>query len=133
MQGLNLSYPRSGDGGRPARHVPCVPNPLPKPARGDPAPSRLAYRLNWMMLRPIIRPAGAHRHPGLLAALVAGIWLSDDTRRANLTGGIDGIDREKHQNRDAFMVTDDDPSRAPAGHRWAMLLAEASHRFPHRP
>ena len=104
MQGLN-PFTRSGDNsGRPApvRHV--ASRPAPKPAvRKDPAPSRLAYRLNRMMLRPLIRRLVRIGIPAFLAALVAGIWLSDETRRANLQGGIDGlIDRIQH--RDAFMV-----------------------------
>ena len=41
--------------------------------------------------------------PAFLAVLVAGIWLSDETRRANLTGGIDSI-VDKVQHREAFMV-----------------------------
>lgn len=104
MQGLN-PFTRSGDNsGRPApvRHV--ASRPAPKPAlRKDPAPSRLAYRLNRMMLRPLIRRLVRIGIPAFLAAMVAGIWLSDETRRANLQGGIDGlVDRIQH--RDAFMV-----------------------------
>lgn len=104
MQGLN-PFSQNGDtAGRPApvRHV--ASRPAPKPAlRKDPAPSRLAYRLNRMMLRPLIRRLVRIGIPAFLAAMVAGIWLSDETRRANLQGGIDGlIDRIQH--RDAFMV-----------------------------
>lgn len=103
MQGLN-PFTRAEGNARPApvRHAPS--RPLPKPAvRRDPAPSRLAYRLNRMMLRPLIRRLVRIGIPAFMAALVAGIWLSDDTRRANLQGGIDGlIDRIQH--RDAFMV-----------------------------
>ena len=105
MQGLN-PLQGQGDGGRPApvRHAPIRPAPTPKlTARRDPAPSRLAYRLNRMMLRPRMRRLVRIGIPAFLAALVAGIWLSDETRRANLTGGIDGlVDRVQH--REAFMV-----------------------------
>ena len=106
MQGLNPFARGQGDRGRPApvRHAPLRPEPTPqRAARRDPAPSRLAYRLNRMMLRPIMRRLVHIGIPAFLAALVAGIWLSDETRRANLTGGIDGL-IEKFQNRDAFMV-----------------------------
>lgn len=105
MQGLNFQRGQ-GDAGRPApvRHAVSRPAPLPQGAvRRDPAPSRLAYRLNRMMLRPIMRRLVHVGLPAFLAALVAGIWLSDDTRRANLTGGIDAI-VDKVQHRDEFMV-----------------------------
>lgn len=106
MQGLNPFARTRGDGGRPApvRHAPARPEPAPQRAvRRDPAPSRLAYRLNRMMLRPLVRRLIHVGLPAFLAALVAGLWLSDDTRRANLTGGIDSI-VENIQHRDAFMV-----------------------------
>lgn len=106
MPGLNPFQRGQGDGGRPApvRHVPSRPAPQPqRPVRKDPAPSRLAYRLNRMMLRPLVRRLVHVGLPAFLAALVAGIWLSDDTRRANLTGGIDAI-VDRIQHREAFMV-----------------------------
>ncbi len=106
MQGLNPFSRAQGDGGRPVPARPAPSRPLPaqqRVQRRDPAPSRLAYRLNRMMLRPIMRRLVHIGIPAFLAALVAGIWLSDETRRANLTGGIDGL-IEKFQNRDAFMV-----------------------------
>ncbi len=106
MQGLNPFARSQGQSGRPApvRHAPSRPDPTPARApRRDPAPSRLAYRLNRMMLRPLVRRLVHIGIPAFLAALVAGIWLSDETRRANLTGGIDGI-VDKVQHRDAFMV-----------------------------
>ncbi len=106
MQGLNPFARSQGQSGRPApvRHAPSRPEPTPARApRRDPAPSRLAYRLNRMMLRPLVRRLVHIGIPAFLAALVAGIWLSDETRRANLTGGIDGI-VDKVQHRDAFMV-----------------------------
>ncbi|RCW79719.1 cell division protein FtsQ/DivIB [Paracoccus lutimaris] len=106
MQGLNPFSRMQGEGGRPApaRPVPARPAPAQQRVqRRDPAPSRLAYRLNRMMLRPIVRRLVHIGIPAFLAALVAGIWLSDETRRANLTGGIDGI-VDKVQHREAFMV-----------------------------
>ena len=106
MKGLNPFSRMQGEGGRPApvRHVPSRPAPVQQRVqRRDPAPSRLAYRLNRMMLRPIMRRLIHIGIPAFLAALVAGIWLSDETRRAHLTGGIDGI-VDKVQHREAFMV-----------------------------
>lgn len=106
MQGLNPFSRMQGDGGRPApmRHAPARPAPSQQRVqRRDPAPSRLAYRLNRMMLRPFMRRLIHIGIPAFLAVLVAGIWLSDETRRANLTGGIDGI-VDKIQHREAFMV-----------------------------
>lgn len=111
MQGLNPFGHGSVDNGRaaPVRHVSSRPAPQQQgQARGaaprrDPAPSRLAYRLNRMMLRPLMRRLVRIGLPAFLLALVGGIWLSDDTRRANLTAGIDGV-VDKVQHRDAFMV-----------------------------
>ncbi|MFH5773975.1 cell division protein FtsQ/DivIB [Paracoccus broussonetiae] len=106
MQGLNPFGQGHGDAARPApiRHAPLRPAPQAKVTqRRDPAPSRLAYRLNRMMLRPLIRRLVRIGIPAFLAAMVAGIWLSDETRRANLASGIDGI-VDKVQHRDAFMV-----------------------------
>ncbi|MDS9468679.1 cell division protein FtsQ/DivIB [Paracoccus sp. MBLB3053] len=105
MQGLN-PFRQDQEPGRPVpvRHAPSRPMPQGKAAgRRDPAPSRLAYRLNRMMLRPLIRRLVRIGLPAFLAAMVAGIWLSDDTRRANLSSGIDGM-VDKVQHRDAFMV-----------------------------
>jgi cell division protein FtsQ len=106
MQGLNPFGRMQGESGRPApmRHAPLRPQPAQQRVqRRDPAPSRLAYRLNRMMLRPIMRRLVHIGIPAFLTVLVAGIWLSDETRRANLTGGIDGV-VDKFQHREAFMV-----------------------------
>ncbi|WP_010397986.1 cell division protein FtsQ/DivIB [Paracoccus sp. TRP] len=106
MQGLNPFHRGHGDGGRPApvRHVPARPAPaLNRAPRRDPAPSRLAYRLNRMMLRPLVRRLVHIGLPAFLAAMVAGLWLSDETRRANLTGGINAI-VDRIQHREEFMV-----------------------------
>ena len=106
MPGLNPFGPRPAEGGaaRPAPVRPVPARPAPKTAvRRDPAPSRLAYRLNRMMLRPLIRRLVRIGLPAFMAALVAGIWLSDETRRAHLSAGIDGI-VDRIQNREAFLV-----------------------------
>ena len=101
MQGLNPFHRNDGAGGRPVPGRPAPARPAPmgaaRPQRKDPAPSRLAYRLNRMMLRPLVRRLVHVGLPAFLAALVAGICLSDETRRAHLTGGLGGIvDRVQH-------------------------------------
>ncbi|MTH77290.1 cell division protein FtsQ/DivIB [Paracoccus aestuariivivens] len=107
MQGLNPFGHRNAEQGRPApvRHAPLRPAPQPEKVtpRRDPAPSRFAYRLNRMMLRPLMRRLIRVGLPAFLMAMVGGIWLSDDTRRANLTSGVEGL-VDKVQHRDAFMV-----------------------------
>lgn len=104
MQGLNPSNRPHGD---PSRHAPNRPAPArpvaPQQRRRDPAPSRLAYRLNRLMLTPLYRRLLHVGLPAFLAVMVAGIWLSDEDRRASLTGGIDEL-VQKVQNRDEFMV-----------------------------
>ena len=71
--------------------------------RRDPAPSRLAYRLERMWLTPLWRRLIRLGLPAFAIAMTAGIWLSDEDRRATLTEGIDGMIRSV-QSRDEFMV-----------------------------
>ncbi|WBU55641.1 cell division protein FtsQ/DivIB [Paracoccus sediminicola] len=73
-----------------------------KPKR-DPAPSRLAYRLNRMWLTPAFRKLTRVGVPAFLLAMTAGLWLSDEDRRASLAGGLTGM-VEAVQNREQFMV-----------------------------
>ncbi|WCR19864.1 cell division protein FtsQ/DivIB [Paracoccus alcaliphilus] len=56
-----------------------------------------------MWLRPIWRRLVRLGLPVFLVAMTAGIWLSDEDRRATLTDGIDGMVR-KVQSREEFMV-----------------------------
>ena len=86
----------------PTRRPGARPQPARAPRR-DPGPSRLAYRLNRLWLTPLYRRLLHVGLPAFLAVMVAGIWLSDEDRRASLTGGIDGL-VQKVQNRDEFMV-----------------------------
>ncbi|WP_348524708.1 cell division protein FtsQ/DivIB [Paracoccus marinaquae] len=71
--------------------------------RRDPAPSRLKYRLERIWLRPLYRRLVRVGGPAFLIAMTAGIWLSDEDRRATLTGGIAGL-VDKVQSREAFQV-----------------------------
>ena len=74
-----------------------------RPRRRDPAPSRLAYRLHRMWMRPLWRRLIRVGLPAFGIALVAGLWLADEHRRATLTGGIQAM-VDKVQSRDEFMV-----------------------------
>ncbi|WP_371823253.1 cell division protein FtsQ/DivIB [Paracoccus sp. Z118] len=105
MQGLTPSDRPVAIGGRPApvRPVGSRPQPQAKPARRDPAPSRLAYRLHRIWLTPIYRRVLRVGLPAFALAMVVGLYLSDETRRAELSGGITAL-VEKVQTRDEFMV-----------------------------
>ncbi len=98
---------RQGWGARPVpgRSHPSRPEPTQqrRNAPRDPAPSRLAYRLHRLWLTPFIRRLTRVGLPAFLIALTAGIWLSDETRRAQISGGLTGL-IESIQNRDEFMV-----------------------------
>lgn len=81
------------------------PNRAPQPdrVRRDPAPSRLQYRLERMWLRPIWRRAVRIGVPAFLVAMTAGIWLSDEDRRALLSDGVQQV-MDKVQSREEFQV-----------------------------
>ncbi|MFD1883033.1 cell division protein FtsQ/DivIB [Paracoccus pacificus] len=90
----------------PAPVRPAYPRAEPpartKPKR-DPAPSRLAYRLNRLWLTPLFRKLTRVGLPAFAIAMIAGIWLSDENRRASLSAGFTSI-IEDIQQRDEFMV-----------------------------
>lgn len=73
--------------------------------RRDPAPSVLQYRLERMWLRPLYRRLVRIGVPVFLVAMIAGIWLSDEGRRAQLTDGVTAL-VDKVQSRDEFQVRD---------------------------
>lgn len=105
MQSVNP--PRSG---QPSHHVPApvraptrAEMPARRPVRRDPAPSRLAYRLNRLWLTPFFRKLLRVGLPAFTIAMIVGIWLSDEDRRASLSAGLTGI-IEDIQQRDEFMV-----------------------------
>lgn len=77
-------------------------NPAPKRKR-DPAPSRLAYRLERMWLTPLYRRFLRVGLPAFVLAMTVGIWLSDEDRRATLSDGIAGM-VDKVQSREEFQV-----------------------------
>lgn len=98
-RGFHTSRPpapvrRVGAGGRP--------QPATGPRR-EPGPSRLAYRLNRLWLTPLYRRLFRLGVPAFLVCMVAGLWLSDDTRRADLTGAMTAM-VDRIQSQEAFMV-----------------------------
>lgn len=81
----------------------------PRPAtragvRRDPAPSRWAYRMQRLWLTPLFRVAFRLGLPVFIVALVAGLYLRDDARRAQLTGVFTGM-VDKFQARPEFRVS----------------------------
>lgn len=104
MQGLNHQAGPFHDPRTPApvRPVGARPQPARAPRR-EPGPSRLAYRLNRLWLTPLYRRLLRVGLPAFLICMIAGLWLSDETRRANLTGGVAAL-IESIQTREAFMV-----------------------------
>lgn len=69
----------------------------------DPAPTRLQYRLERMWLRPVWRRLVRIGLPAFLVAMIAGIWLSDEDRRAALSGSVEQL-LDKVQSREEFLV-----------------------------
>jgi cell division protein FtsQ len=73
-------------------------------ARRDPAPSRWAYRMNRLWLRPMVRTVVRVGLPAFTVTFALGLWLSDDARRAALSEGIASFS-EQVKNRPEFMVS----------------------------
>ena len=73
-----------------------------KPSR-DPAPSRLAYKLNRLLLRPMVRRFLRYGLPVLLVAAGVAFWASDQGRR---DGAMDRVAEVRRQieERPEFMV-----------------------------
>ncbi|HRO14813.1 MAG TPA: cell division protein FtsQ/DivIB [Paracoccus sp. (in: a-proteobacteria)] len=86
----------------PARPAGARPQPARGPRR-DPAPSRLAYRLHRLWLTPLYRRVVRVGLPVVLTAMIAGLWLSDETRRASVSGAATAL-IDKVQSREEFMV-----------------------------
>ncbi|WP_128253572.1 cell division protein FtsQ/DivIB [Falsirhodobacter deserti] len=74
-----------------------------RPPRRDPAPSRLNYRLQRMMLTPLYRKLLRMGLPALLVALVLAIVLGSSDRRAAIAGSFASV-IEAVQQRPEFMV-----------------------------
>ncbi len=71
--------------------------------RADPSPSRLVYRLNRLWLTPLFRRALTMGLPSLILAGSIALYLSDDTRRATMTG-LFGELRLAFENRPEFRI-----------------------------
>jgi cell division protein FtsQ len=76
----------------------------PHPARRDPAPSRVSYRLHRLWLTPFFRVALRVGLPAFALAFGGGLYLADPDRRADL-GSIYVDLREHVKNRPEFLVT----------------------------
>lgn len=71
--------------------------------RRDPAPSRIAYRLQRLWLTPFVRTALRVGLPAFVVTFGVGIYLADDTRRESL-GSVYTDLRDKVKNRPEFLV-----------------------------
>lgn len=105
MQQVTEGRPHHAMLGRPApsRAPGGRPQPQARPARRDPAPSRLAYRLHRIWLTPLYRRVLRLGVPAFTLAMVVGLYLSDESRRAEISGSVTAM-VEKVQTRDEFMV-----------------------------
>ncbi|SIS85130.1 cell division protein FtsQ/DivIB [Phaeovulum vinaykumarii] len=72
-------------------------------ARRDPAPSRLAYRLQRLWLTPVFRSLTRIGVPVFVVVLGLGLWLGDEGRRADLVGRYEAL-REAIEARPEFRV-----------------------------
>lgn len=103
MQGLRAPFLSRAAAPAPLRPAGARPDLRHRGPRRDPAPSRLAYRLQRIWLTPLYRRLVRVGLPAFVIAMVAGLWLSDEDRRASLQGSLDGL-VERVQQRDEFMV-----------------------------
>ena len=71
--------------------------------RRDPAPSRLTYRLQRMWLTPLYRRVVRVGLPAFALAMIGGLWLADEDRRATLTGTVASFVSDI-QSREEFQV-----------------------------
>ncbi|MDI3335454.1 cell division protein FtsQ/DivIB [Defluviimonas aestuarii] len=74
-----------------------------EPVRRDPAPSRLAYRMDRLWLTPMFRLAVRVGLPFVLAVSLVGGYLADDARRAGIAKSLADL-RESVETRPEFMV-----------------------------
>ncbi|WP_406721054.1 cell division protein FtsQ/DivIB [Thioclava litoralis] len=73
--------------------------------RKDPAPSRLAFRLNRLWLTPIVRSLTRIGVPTFAVVLGLGIYFGDSGRRADMLQTYEDI-KASIQNRPEFMVNE---------------------------
>ena len=72
--------------------------------RRDPAPTRLSYRYQRMMLTPVFRALIRVGLPAFGAIFVAGLWFTSADNRAMLSGQVAAL-RDSITHRPEFMVT----------------------------
>ncbi|HEY0214744.1 MAG TPA: cell division protein FtsQ/DivIB [Paenirhodobacter sp.] len=75
-----------------------------KGGRRDPAPSRLAFRLQRLWLTPVVRALTRIGAPIFVVTLGLGLWFGDEGRRADFTQWADDI-KLQIQNRPEFRVS----------------------------
>jgi len=84
---------------------PSGPAAAPDPGqRRDPAPTRLSYRYQRMMLTPVFRALIRVGLPAFGAIFVAGLWFTSADNRAMLSGQVAAL-RDSITHRPEFMVT----------------------------
>ncbi len=77
----------------------------PPPRRGDPAPSRMAYRMQRLALTPSVRRAFTLGVPAFALAVIGGLTFASPDRRAALAAWA-GDMQEAIRSREEFMVHD---------------------------
>ncbi len=80
-----------------------IRRPVAEDAPRDPAPSKLGYRYQRLMLTPGFRATVRIGVPIILIATIAGSWYSQPENRANLTASI-AQSKQSFQQRPQFMV-----------------------------
>ena len=78
--------------------------PRAHPPRRDPAPSRWSYRMQRLWLTPLFRALFRVGLPSCALAMIVGVYLGDDARRAALSGAVSDL-RDRFQDRPEFLVT----------------------------
>lgn len=86
-----------------AQQAVAQPAPAQPQMRRDPAPTRMAYRMQRLWLTPLFRVLVRVGIPGFVIALVGLLWLGNDARRAALLAQVDEM-RVAVENRPEFRV-----------------------------
>lgn len=91
--------------GAAARPVAAAPRPAQAAAvRRDPAPTRMAYRMQRLWLTPLFRVCVRVGVPAFVVSFSALLFLSSETRREALMAQVDGL-RETVESRPEFRVS----------------------------
>ena len=80
-----------------------IRRPQPAGVPRDPAPSRLRYRYQRLMLTPLFRQTVRVGLPAFALVLAGGIWMGDEANRTALADWAAGL-RESVEHRPEFMV-----------------------------